>query len=198
MASSVLLGKRLRRQVRAKVWPILEAAGFVEFAPLRAYRVSEGRVEVVEISPFRAEWRGPRWLGGEAYANGACFSLYVGTYAHDGTQGEARPRYHECHWCTKLHHGDNDSAGDGRSFHGGLRGERLEAAVEAAVAAIRERGLDVLKGHGAESPRHEEVGLSSDEADEMLRICREGRSARSGVLDRFHRGVHLADERLVA
>ena len=31
MASSILLGKRLRRQIKEKAWPVLREAGFVEF-----------------------------------------------------------------------------------------------------------------------------------------------------------------------
>ena len=198
MASSVLLGTRLRRQIRVHVWPILKGEGFVEFAPLRAYRVSENRVEVVEFSPFQREWREPRWLGGEAYANGACFSLYVATYAHDGNGQTTRPRYHECHWHTKLHHGDMDSPADGCSFHAGLRGEKLEEAIEKAVHALRTRGFDALSDHGRKDRALEEVGLSTFEAAEMMRICREGRSARAGAMDGLHRRLHLADQHMVS
>ena len=197
MSSSVLLGTRLRRQIRTQVWPMLQEEGFVEFAPLRAYRIAGNRVELVEFSPFPREWREPRWLGGEAYANGACFALYVGTYALGDGEEKPRPRLHECHWCTKLHHGDVDSPADGRSFSAGLRGERLDQAIESAVSALRERGLDTLRDHGSPRPIHNEVGLSTAEAAEMMRICREGRAARADALDDLHRRLHLVDEHYV-
>lgn len=197
MDSPSLLGKALRRQIRIMVWPILKEEGFVEFGPLRAYRISPGRVEMVEFSPFRREWNEPRWLGGNAFANGACFSLYVATYAGEGAE-ETRPRYQECHWCTKLHHGDMDSPADGCSFYTGENGEKIEDAIQAAVRALQSRGLAILGDHGRKSPPTEEVGLSSEEAAEMMRICREGRSVRSGAMDELHRRLHLSDEHTVA
>ena len=201
MASSILLGKRLRRQIKEKAWPVLRAAGFVEFGPLRAYRVDGKKVEVVEFATFRPEWREPRWVGGEAYANGATFTLLVGTYFLDGDESP-RPHCHDCHRCTRLAHETMDCAADGRTFWPGERGERLDAIVDEAVRVLRGRGLEVLSKHSKDDPcsteRFEEVGLSHEEAEEMMRICREGRVARSGNLDDVHRRLHLADEILVA
>lgn len=201
MASSVLLGKHLRRKIREKAWPMLEREGFVEFAPLRAYRVDGHKVEVVEFSTFRSEWREPRWLGGEAYANGGTFTLLVGTYFLDGDESP-RPHCHECHRCTRLAHESMDCAADGRTFWPGHDGSCLDAVVEEAVRVLRSRGLDVLSKHSKDDPcsteRFEEVGLSHGEAEEMMRICREGRAARAGALDGLHRQLHLADETFAA
>ena len=201
MGSSVLLGKRLRRQIREKAWPVLREAGFVEFRSMRAYRPGEGVVDVVEFRTFRPEWNEPRWLGGEAYANGGTFALLVGTYFLDADESP-RPRCHECHRCTRLAHETVDCPVDGRTFWPGKDGEKLEAIVDEAIRVLKGRGLDVLSTHAKNDPcsteRFEEIGLSHEEAEEMMRICREGRVARSGALDGFHRRVHLADERLVA
>lgn len=208
MASTVLLGNRLRRAIRVKVWPALEEAGFGEFGATRAYRRRDGVIEVVEFTPFALEWREPRWLGGEARANGGSFMLHVGTYYVDVDQlpwAEAveRPKAHQCHRCVRLSHGDADSAADGRTFWPGADGERLDEMIEMALQALQARGLAYLDGHrdaeswiegGSESK--ETVELTADEAAEMMRICREGRNAKTGALDGFHRRHHLADDRL--
>ena len=203
MASSVLLGRLLRRQIRAKVWPVLEEEGFLEFAPLRAFRTDGEKVEVVEFATFRPEWREPRWLGGDAYANGATFTLHVGTYFLGPTEDKPlRPKAYQCHRALRLAHESMDSAADGRTFWPGHEGERLDAVVDEAVRVLRTRGLDALAKHRKDDPcdasRFEEVGLSAEEAAEMMRICREGRIARANALENLHRQIHLADERLVA
>ncbi len=95
-----------------------------------------------------------------------------------------------------------DSAADGRTFWPGEGGERLDAIVDEAVRVLRARGLAELARHSKDDPcdlkTFEEIGLSTEEAAEMMRICREGRVARTGTLDGFHRRVHLSDEVLVA
>lgn len=179
---------------------MLKEAGFVEFAPLRAYRYADGLIEIVEFSTLRPEWREPRWIGGEAYANGATFSLHVGAFFLSDGEVNPRPRAMDCHCCATLAHDACDSACDGRTFWPGPKGERLDEVVEMAVRALRSRGFDHLK-HYAENRKaplaHEELGLSTEEAAEMLRICREGRAARTGKLDGIHRRIHLADEHFV-
>ena len=201
MASSVLLGKRLRRKIKEKAWPMLREAGFAEFGPLRAYRIDGDRIDVVEFATFRPEWREPRWVGGEAHANGGTFCLLVGTYFFDG-DASPRPKCQDCHRCTKLAHEDMDCAADGRTYWPGKSGECLDKVVDEAVRVLRARGLDVLAKNKKDDPcsteRFEEIGLSHAEAEEMMRICREGRAARAGALDEFHRRVHFADEILVA
>lgn len=201
MASSDPLGKQLRRQIREKAWPLLREAGFTEFRSLRAYRVDGTKIEVVEFATMRPEWGEPRWLGGEAYANAGTFSLLVGTYQIDG-DASPRPRCQDCHHCTRLAHESMDCAADGRTYWPGEDGSCLGAIVDEAVNVLRSRGLDVLAKHGKGDPcateRFEEIGLSHEEAEEMMRICREGRKARGGALDGFHRRVHLADEPLFA
>jgi|GEM_PF-4928477 len=211
----MLLGKRLRRQIRAKVWPVLEEAGFAEFAPLRAHRRRGNVIEVVEFTPFPREWREPRWLGGEAYANGATFVLHVGSYFRDverlpWSETQERPKAGQCHRCARLAHESVDCAADGRTFWPGSQGERLDVILDEAVRVLQARGLAYLDHYGdvdgwlaahergeARHPGEEEtVNLSADEIAEMGRICREGRAARSGKLDGFHRRVHLADEHL--
>lgn len=200
MASSVLLRNRLRRQIHAKVWPVLQEAGFIEFAPLRAFRVDDGKVETVEFVVLRPEWREPRWIGGEAYANGATFNLHVGTYFLGDGETHLRPRAKDCHCRATLSHDVYDSACDGRTFWPGHKGEALDEAVEMAIRALKSRGLDHLRHYAANrtapSPL-EEVGLSTAEAAEMMRICREGRAARAGALEDLHRRLHLADEHTV-
>ena len=211
MASSVLLGKRLRQSIREKVWPVLGAEGFADFTPLRAFRRGERTLEVVEFSTFRSEWREPRWIGGDAYANGGTFALHVGTYYVPVGQGDAatmKPRCCDCHRCASLAHETMDSAADGRTFHPGNQGEALDAVVEEAVRAIRSRGLGILREQAdldawlKAVERGEEPGcgpieepcLTPEEAHEMLRLCREGKAARSGALDGLHRRLHLRDE----
>ncbi|RYG23382.1 hypothetical protein EON82_14195 [bacterium] len=216
MSSSVLLGNRLRRQIRAKVWPVLAEEGFVEFAPLRAYRVHDGVIEVVEFTPVRREWREPRWLGGNARSNGGTFMLHVGTYFTDvdrlpwAVARESRPKAHECHRCSRLAHESEDSECDGRTFWPGSNGERLEEVVEEAVRVLRARGLKYLDdyrdadgwlaAHEQGSARHpgseETVELTAEEAAEALRIAREGKAARADALRKLHTRMHLSDEHL--
>lgn len=203
MGSTVLLGKRLRRQIRVKVWPVLEAEGFAEFGPLRAFRIGDDRIEVVEFATFRREWREPRWLGGDAFANGGTFTLHVGTYFAEGDQTpRPRPYAHECHRALRLAHESMDSAADGRTFWPGHDGQRLDAVIDEAVRVLRARGLDALAKHSKDEPcsagHFEDWGLSEAETVEMMRICREGRAARADALHDLHRRLHLADEVLVA
>ena len=211
MALSVLLGKRLRQSIHERVWPVLEAEGFTEFAPLRAFRRGERTLDLVEFATFRPEWREPRWLGGEAYANGATFALHVGTYYVPVGHADAatlKPHCGDCHRCATLAHDSMDSVTDGRTFYPGPKGERLDATIDEAVRAIRTRGLAILTGYAdlkawlEAVERGEDSGcgpddepcLSPEEAHEMLRLCREGRAARTGVLDDLHRRLHLRDE----
>jgi hypothetical protein len=216
MASSVLLSNRLRRQIRAKVWPVLAEEGFVEFAPLRAYRVHDGVIEVVEFTPVRYEWREPRWLGGNAYANGATFALHVGTYFTDvdrlpwSMPRDTRPHAQECHRCSRLAHESADSECDGRTFWPGPNGERLEEVVEEAVRVLKSRGLRYLddyrnadawldaheKGEARHPGSEETVELTADEAAEAMRIVKEGKAARASALRELHNRIHLADEHL--
>lgn len=149
MASSVLLGTRLRRQIRSHVWPMLKEEGFVEFAPLRAYRIAVNRVELVEFVIMRPQWREPCWIGGEAYANGATFSLHVGTYFLEDSESTIRPYAHQCHYHAMLAHDIANYVGDGRTFWPGEKGEALEETVEMAVRALRTRGLDHLRHYAA-------------------------------------------------
>jgi hypothetical protein len=216
MSSSVLLGNRLRRQIRTKVWPILAEEGFVEFAPLRAYRVHDGVIEVVEFTPVRHEWREPRWLGGTAHSNGATFMLHVGTYFTDverlpwASGRTSRPKAGECHRCSRLAHESADSECDGRTFWPGSNGERLDEVVEEALRVLKARGLKYLDdyrdadgwlaAHERNESRHpgsdETIELTAEEAAEALRIAREGKAARANALRELHNRMHLADEHL--
>ena len=190
---------------------MLKEEGFTEFTSLRAFRRGETTLDVVEFTTFRPEWREPRWLGGEAYANGATFGLHVGSYyvplAH-GDLAALKPHCCDCHRCACLAHETVDSAADGRTFYPGARGERLEAIVDEAVRVIRTRGLEILARHSdikswlqaverGDEPGcgpDEEPCLTPEEAHEMLRLCREGKAAKTGALDDLHRRMHLRDE----
>ena len=212
--ASVLLGNRLRRQIRSQMWPVLRRAGFTEFFPLQAYRRSPKTIEVVEFLTFRPEWQEPRWLGGEAYANGASFILHVGTYFVDverlpWSEPRPRPKAQDCHRCTRLAHQMADSEVDGRTFWPGPNGEKIDEIVGQAVQAVCSRGLGYLddyrdtaawvKAHGegaCRNPGHQEPDtLSPEEAAEALRAAREGRQACK-ALSNLHLRLHLSDEHL--
>ena len=211
MSSSVLLGKRLRRQIKAKVWPTLEEAGFGEFTGLRAFRRGERTLDVVEFAPLKPEWHEPRWIGGEARANGATFSLHVGSYYVPVGYEDAktmRPHCDDCHRCACLAHESMDSVADGRTFYPGASGERLDAIVDEAVRVLQSRGMAILaeyadiktwleaveRGDEPGCGPKEEPCLTPEEATEMLRLCRGGRSASTGALDGLHRRIHLSDD----
>ena len=213
--ASVLLGKRLRRHIRSKVWPVLEEVGFVEFAPLRAYRIGEKTIDVVEFVTFGNEWREPRWMGGDVRANGATFALHVGSYYPEvdrlpwAAPRDGRPKAHECHRAARLAHESADSDVDGRNFWPGAKGERLDEVIEEAVRVLRTRGLSYLEdydpdawlaAHDRKEARHpgpeEAPALTPAEAAEALRIAREGRAARDKALSTLHARLHLADEHI--
>ena len=193
---------------------MLRAEGFTEFTSLRAFRRGEGTLDVVEFTTFRPEWREPRWLGGEAYANGATFGLHVGSYYTALGHSDAaalKPHCCDCHRCAGLAHETVDSAADGRTFYPGASGERLEAVVDEAVRVLQARGLLILAQHAdvkswlqaverGEAPGcgpDDEPCLTPEEAHEMLRLCREGKAAKTGALDDLHRRLHLRDEHRV-
>ena len=215
MATSVLLGKRLRRQIGTKVWPQLESKGFTQFAPLRAYREAPGRIDVVEFATFRPEWGEARWLGGDAYANGGTFTLHVGTYYLDvdalpwSRPRSAKPKVCDCHRAARLAHGKKDSAADGRTFWPGKDGERLEATIDEAVLALNTNGLGYLDGYAdtdgwiatfdvSGASDDESLELTAAECADMMRIVREGRSVSSERLSALHDRLHLCDEHLTS
>lgn len=190
---------------------MLEAEGFTEFTPLRAFRRGGRTLDVVEFAAFRPEWREPRWLGGTAYANGGTFVLHVGSYYVPVGHGDARtlkPHCCDCHRCASLAHESMDSEADGRTFYPGKDGERLDAIVEEAVRVLQTRGLAILSDYGdikswleaverGEEPGcgpSEEPCLTPEEAHAMLERCREGRVTKTSVLDDLHRRLHLRDE----
>ncbi len=202
MPGSELLRHRLRRQIRAKVWPFLEAEGFVEFEPFRAYRIGDGVIELVEFTTFQSEWREPRWIGGQIYANGGTFSLYVGVLYFAGECPGERPSFEQCHRATRLAKENCECPAEGRTFYPGPDGERIEEVVDEATRVLRARGFDVLSHYSARKSgcpgTPEPMLLSAAETEEMIRICREGRKARAGALDDLHKRLHLADEHLFA
>lgn len=201
MPGSEQLRDHLRRQIKAKVWPVLEAEGFIEFTPLRAYRIGEGVVELVEFAILKPEWREPRWTGGEIYANGATFSLYVGVRYFTEAVPIRRPEFGECHRATRLGKVNCQCPAEGRTFYPGPDGERIEEVVDEATQVLRTRGLAALSHYRAGKPGcpgyPESICLEPEEAAEMMRICREGRAARTGALDGLHKRLHLADEHLM-